>query len=76
MFDRKLLCDIRRSAQSLEAPGTTISGFACRLVRQYGVRAVLRVVDVSALSPLQAGWVKRWIQTNPLPSRRSSFLPL
>jgi len=58
----KALQDINRSARSIEAPGTTVSGFAERLVRQYGPGAVVWAVDRSQLTPLQAGWVKRWIQ--------------
>lgn len=60
----RLLEDLARSAPSLEAPGTTISGFAARLVRQYGVKKVLKHIDASPLSNLQVGWVKRWIQDN------------
>lgn len=58
----KALQDINRSAPSLAAHGTIFSGFAERLVRQYGPRAVVWAVDRSQLTPLQAGWVKRWIQ--------------
>lgn len=63
---RKLqaLDDINRSMPSIEAPGTLISGFANRLVRQYGTKAVLWAVEQSRLSALQMGWVKRWIQEN------------
>lgn len=57
----KALQDINRSAPSLAAHGTIFSGFAERLARQYGVRAVSWAVDRSQLTPLQAGWVKRWI---------------
>lgn len=64
MKRKKALQDINRSAGSLGAPGTTISGFAERLVRQYGVKTVAWAVARSQLTPLQAGWVKRWVHDN------------
>lgn len=64
MKKMKALQDINRSAQSLGTHGTVFSGFAKRLVRQYGVTATVWAVEQSQLSPLQAGWVKRWIQDN------------
>ncbi len=69
---KKALADINRSARSVEAPGTTVSGFAERLVRQYGPTAVMWAVDRSQLTALQAGWVKRWImdQANTVRARR------
>lgn len=69
---RKLqaLDDINRSMPSIEAPGTLISGFANRLVRQYGAKAVLWAVEQSRLSTIQVGWVKRWIQDNAKAVRR------
>lgn len=60
----RALQDINRSARSIEAPGTTVSGFAERLVRAYGPKAVGWAVERSQLTPLQAAWVKRWMQDN------------
>lgn len=61
---RTALDDINHSAGTIGKPGTTISGFAERLVKQYGAATALWAVERSALTPLQAGWVKRWITDN------------
>lgn len=65
LFSKKTaLEDINHSADSIGAPGTTVSGFAARLVKQYGPATVIWAVDRSNLTPLQCGWVKRWIKDN------------
>ena len=63
MFVNKALRDINQSAQSFSKNNESagVSGFAERLVKQYGKKTVIRAVDMSTLTPLQAGWVKRWI---------------
>lgn len=64
MIYEKALFDINKSAPSFgkNNESTGISGFANRLVNSYGSDVVLAAVDQSLLTPLQAGWVKRWIK--------------
>lgn len=54
-----VLDDIKRSAPSLGHFNTgTMTGFARRLFRQYGTKAVLDVLPGANLTPLETGWIK------------------
>jgi hypothetical protein len=62
MKKTRALLDINHSVSSLADPHTSFSGFANRIIRQYGAKAAVWAAEQSKLTPLQVGWMKRVVE--------------